>query len=335
MRTVAVLGAGNMGTALAQTIAGNGHDARLWSIEADVLEEIRDRRVNSKYLPDVTLHKRVTPRWTLEESLKGADLALFSVPSQVVRSLARDVAPHLHAGQAVLNVGKGLEEGTDPSTGSGQAKRLSQVLAEELPRRRGVAVMGGPAIASELARGVATAVIIASDDAELAAEIQGTLQNEFFKVQTTADVAGVEIGACLKNVYAIALGMCDGLDYGVNTKAFIASLALDEIVALARALGGDGRSAYGLAGLGDLLTTGFSAHSRNRTLGEKLCSDPDWREFLSTNTVEGVPACRTVRDLAHRLDAPAPLLHAIYGVLFLEEPPAETMRLFLRDFAYD
>ena len=326
MRTVAVLGAGNMGTALAQTIAGNGQTARLWSIETDVLEEMRDRRLNSKYLPGVPLHENITPCWTIAEALAGAWLLLFSVPSQIVRGLARDVVPHIDEDQAVLNAGKGLEENTD--------KRMSDVLAEELPRSRGIAAMGGPAIATEFARGVPTAVIVAAPDVALATEIQAALQNEFFKVDTTTDVAGVELGASLKNAYAIALGMCDGLGHGANTKAFFASLALDELAALSKAMGGEERTAYGLAGLGDLLTTGYSAHSRNRTLGEKLCTDPDWREFVRTKTVEGVAACHAAKELAHRLDVSTPLLHAIFDVLFLDEPPAETMRLFLRDFTY-
>jgi glycerol-3-phosphate dehydrogenase (NAD(P)+) len=326
MRTVAVLGAGNMGTALAQTIAANGHSARLWSIETDVLEEMRDRSLNSKYLPGVALHANVTPCWTIEEALAGAWLVLFSVPSHIVRGLARDAAPHIGREQAVLNAGKGLEEGTD--------KRMSEVLAEELPPHRGIAAMGGPAIATEFARGVPTAVIVGAAEGALSVEIQAAFQNEFFKVDTTDDVAGVELGASLKNAYAIALGMCDGLGYGANTKAFFASLALDEMAGLCRALGGRESTAYGLAGLGDLLTTGYSAHSRNRTLGEKLCTDPDWQEFVRTNTVEGIAACRAAKELAHRLDVSTPLLHAIYDVLFLDEPPAETMRLFLRDFAY-
>ena len=325
MRTVAILGAGNMGTALAQVIAGNGHTVRLWSIETDVLEEIRDRRLNTKYLPGATLHERVMPCWTLQESLAGASLALFSVPSKVLRSLARDAAPHIHARQPVLNAGKGLEEDTN--------KRMSEVLGEELPQHGGIAVMGGPAIAGEFARGVPTAVIVAAADAKLAAEIQDTLQNDFFKVETTTDLAGVELGACLKNAYAIALGMCDGAGYGTNTKAFLASVALAEMAHLSQAVGGQPKTVYGLAGLGDLITTGFNPLSRNRTLGEKLCSGRDWQEFLRTNTVEGVAACRA-RDLALRLDVATPLLHAIYDVVFLDKPPEETMRSFLRDFSY-
>jgi len=315
-----------MGTALAQTISGNGHPVRLWSIEPDILEEIRDRHTNSRYLPGLALNQQVMPCWTIAESLADAWLVIFSMPSQVVRSLARDAAPHIRVEQSVLNVGKGLEEGTD--------KRLSEVLAEEVPQQRGIAVMGGPAIASEFARGVPTAVIVAAADAQLAAEIQGAFQNGFFKVETTRDVAGVELGACLKNAYAITLGMCDGLGYGLNTKGFIASLALGEMAALLTALGGEERTAYGLAGLGDLVATGLSPDSRNRTLGEKLCSEPDWPDFLRTHIVEGVPACRAATALAHRLDIPTPLLHAVHDVLFLKKPPAETMRLFLRDFSY-
>src|SRR3972149_1317883 len=167
MRTVAVLGAGNMGTALAQTMAGNGRRARLWSIEADVLEEMRDRRLNSKYLPGVPLHENVTPCWTIEEALAGAWLVLFSVPSHIVRGLVRDVAPHISGEQAVLNAGKGLEEGTD--------KRMSEVLAEEMPRSGGIAAMGGPAIATEFARGVPTAVIVAGPGGAPGARSPGAL----------------------------------------------------------------------------------------------------------------------------------------------------------------
>ncbi len=326
MRAVAVLGAGNMGTALAQTIAGNGHPVRLWSIETDVLEEIRDRHTNSKYLPGVTLNQQVMPCWTIAESLADAWLVIFSVPSQVVRPLAREAAPHIRVEQAILNVAKGLEDDTH--------LRLSQVLAEELPPQRGIAAMGGPAIASEFAWGVATAVIVAAPDARLLAEIQGALQNDSFKVETTGDVVSVELGGFLKNAYAIALGMCDGLGHGDNTKAFLTTLALQEMAALFRELGGQERTAYGLAGLGDLIARGQNSHGRNRTLGEKLCNDPNWPEFLRTHTAEGVHACRTAKELARRLDLDTPLLDAVYGALFLDRPPAETMRLFLRDFSY-
>jgi len=331
MSTVAVLGAGNMGTALAQVAAGNGHRVHLWSIEEDVLEDIRDHQANGKYLAGVDLHPSIEPCWQLAEALDGAAIAIFSVPSTVLRSLARDAAPHLAAGTVALNVAKGLEE-IEP----GRAKRMSEVLAEELGKgHSAVAGMGGPAIANELARGVPTAVIVASRDAGAAATAQSVLQNEHLKVETSSDLVGVELGATLKNVYAIALGMCDGLGMGTNTKSFIVTLALEEMAALIAAMGGQPRTAYGLAGLGDLLTTGFSPHSRNRTLGEKLCTDPAWPEFSHRTTVEGVGACRIGRQLAYAHDMGAPLLEMVYDVLFEVQPPADTMRAFLQAFAYE
>lgn len=332
-QAVAVLGAGNMGTALAQVIAGNGRAVRLWSIETDVLEEVRDRRHNSKYLDGVPLHPSIEASWDLSGAIHGAQLVIISVPSHIVRTVARDAAPHLQAGQLVLSVAKGLEEGSHPR--SGQALRMSEVLAQELPPplRSAIAGMGGPAIAAELARGVPTAVIVATADRTVTDSIQTTLQNDFLKVETTGDLAGVELAATLKNAYAIALGMCDGLGHGANTKAFVASLALEEMAAVCRAAGGEERTAYGLAGLGDLLTTGYSTHSRNRTLGEKLITDPDWREFVRTRTVEGIAACQAAHEIANSAGLGTPLLDAIREALAGGEP-GEAMRRFLREFAY-
>lgn len=328
METIAVLGAGNMGTALAQVIAANGHRVRLWSIETDVLEEIQQRRTNSKYLAGVSLHEGVQACWVLGQALQGARLAIVSVPSRVVRSLAREMAPHLQPGQMVLNVAKGLEEKAH--------LRMSEVLAQELasPAQPGIASMGGPAIAAEMARGLPTSVIVGAADGDVAAYVQRTLQNEHLKVETTGDIVGLELGATLKNAYAIALGMCDGLGYGMNTKAFVASQALAELAALSTALGGDANTAYGLAGLGDLLTTGYSPHSRNRTLGERLCTDPHWQEFLRSHTVEGVAACRVARELARREGLILPLLEVIHDALFGGRPAAEGMQQFLREFRF-
>ena len=323
---IAVLGAGSMGTAVANAVAGNGHSVRVWSIEYDVLEDVRDNRANAKYLPGVALHEGISASWTFEEALADAELVVLSVPSHIVRTLARDAAPHVRAEQPVLNVAKGLEEETD--------KRLSEVIAEELGRNDGIAAMGGPAIAAEMARGMPTAVVVASQDSGLVSAIRDSFHNEFLKVDTTTDVVGVELGACLKNAYAIALGMCDGMGHGTNTKAFIATLAINEMAALSVAMGGQEATAFGLAGLGDLLTTGYSAHSRNRTLGEKLASGDDPQGFLQRNTVEGVAACRTI-ELAERFSVRAPLLRTVHDIVIGGNDPAGTMSAFMRDFFYD
>ncbi|MBI2913905.1 MAG: NAD(P)-binding domain-containing protein, partial [Chloroflexi bacterium] len=169
-RAIAVLGAGSMGTALAHLAAGNGHPVRVWSIETDVLEEVRDHRRNTKYLPGLDLDSLLEPFWELADALAGADIAVLSVPSHVVRTVAREAAPHLRSTPAVLNVAKGLEEGTD--------LRMSQVLAEEIGGAPGrIASMGGPAVAAELARGTPTAVIVAAERSGPAAAVQAALQN--------------------------------------------------------------------------------------------------------------------------------------------------------------
>jgi glycerol-3-phosphate dehydrogenase (NAD(P)+) len=324
----AVLGAGNMGTALAQVIASNGHHVRLWSIEQDVLEDVRDRRLNVKYLEGVTLDENIEPVWELEKAVSGGRLLVVSVPSQIVRTLSKDIAPFVKPGQLVLNVAKGLEAGTH--------RRMSEVICEELDPAcsRYVGSMGGPAIAIEMARGHPLAVIIGVTDDESRAACQQMLQNKHLKVETSRDVAGVELCATLKNVYSISLGMCDGLGRGTNTKAFLASLALDEMCAIVDALGGQRQTVYGLAGIGDLLTTGFSTHSRNRTLGELLGGRMDWRGFVRDNTVEGVVACQAIKELVAGKSLHLPLLDMIHAVLFDDHSAPGALHGFMEDFSY-
>jgi glycerol-3-phosphate dehydrogenase (NAD(P)+) len=326
-KAVAVLGAGNMGTALAQVIASNGHTVHLWSIEADVLEDIRDHQLNTKYLDGIHLHPNISAAWDMADAVRGVSLVVISVPSQVVGSLARDLAPSLSPDQTVLNVAKGLEGGTH--------RRMSEVLAAAAPAsEQRIGSMGGPAIAIEMARGLPMAIIIGIPDERACADAQGMIQSSHLKVETTTDVVGLELCATLKNVYAIALGICDGLGFGTNTKAFLATVALKEMEAISNSLGGQDQTVFGLAGLGDLITTGFSSHSRNRTLGEKLGAASDWELFLRTNTVEGVAACRAIGELVEGRDLPVRLLHTLREVLFEERPGPEAMRHFLTEFSY-
>ncbi|MFQ6019950.1 MAG: NAD(P)H-dependent glycerol-3-phosphate dehydrogenase [Dehalococcoidia bacterium] len=327
MKTVAVLGAGTAGTAMAHVLASNGSDVRLWGIEAAALNEIGERRRNSKYLPGLELHPRIQAKPDLAEALAGAWLVLFSVPTQAIRSLAQKAAPYLGPEQTLLSVAKGLEVES--------RLRMSQVLAQVLPEglHDRIAAMGGPVIAIELVQGTPTAVVVGAPDIALAQAIREALENDHFKVETTTDICGVELGATLKNIYAIILGMCDGSGYRTNTKSFLGSVAMAEMARLGDALGSQRQTLYSLAGLGDLLTTGFSPHSRNRTFGEKLIGE-DWRQYLDTHTVEGVSACQAVRELARAQGVEAPLLDAVYGVLFQGEPAAATLGRLLRDFSF-
>jgi glycerol-3-phosphate dehydrogenase (NAD(P)+) len=312
---------------MAHVLASNGSDVRLWSIEVEVLDEISKRHRNSKYLPSLDLHPRIQAKRELREALAGAWLALLTVPTHAIRTLAQEAAPHLMPEQALLCVAKGLEERG--------GLRMSQVLAQALPDRLHgrIAAMGGPVIALELVQGTPTAVVVGAADIALAQAVRQALENDHFKVETTTDICGVELGATLKNIYAIILGMCDGIGYRTNTKSFLGSVAMAEMARLGEALGGQRQTLYSLAGLGDLLTTGFSPHSRNRTFGEKLIGE-EWRHYLDTHTVEGVPACRAVRELIQAEGVEAPLLDAVYAVLFEGKPAAATLKSLLRDFSF-
>jgi glycerol-3-phosphate dehydrogenase (NAD(P)+) len=325
--TVAVIGAGNMGTAVAQVVALNGHNVRAWSIETDVLEEMRDKSRNTKYLDGVELHAGIAPVWDLEKAVVGAGVVVLSVPSQIVAGVAKDLSPYVTAGQLVLNVAKGLEAGTN--------RRLSEVIARELGDRRAtIGAMGGPAIAIEMGRGHPTAVIVGYEDAVACQRVQALLHNEWVKVDTTTDLCGLELCSTLKNVYAIALGICDGMGLGANTKAFVATLAMREMAEICEALGGRPETVYGLAGLGDLLTTGYSEHSRNRTLGEKLGSGGDWRTFVREKTVEGVIACGAIKELVAETGIRPALLDTIDSALCEREDARDALGGLFRVFWY-
>src|SRR6266487_1299086 len=247
--TIAVLGAGNMGSAVAQVLASNGHAVRAWSIETDVLEEMRGDARNTKYLAGVELHPRIEAVWELEKAVGGAAVVVLSVPSQIVAGIARDLKPFLRRQQFVLNVAKGLESGTNC--------RLSEVIVRELGEefRPAVGSMGGPAIA--------------------------------------------------------------------------------EMGRICVALGGQAETVYGLAGLGDLLTTGYSQHSRNRTLGEMLGVGGDWQRFVEEKTVEGVPACGAVRELVGESGLALPLLETIDAIICKGAEATLAMGELFRAYRYD
>ncbi len=327
MTTIAVLGAGSAGTALAQVAAGNGHSVRLWSVESAVLSEIQAQSTNARYLASVSLHEGLGICRELREAVSGAEIVIVSVPTHAVRAVVRESAPFLSDRAVVHNVAKGLEKGTD--------LRMSEVIGQELVDGSRIVSMGGPAIATEFAREVPTAVISASAPLGPARVVQEAFQNDYFKVEVSEDLVGVELGATFKNVYAIAMGMCDGLGFGTNTKAFIATVAIDEMDSLITALGGERRTVYGLAGLGDLLTTGYSPHSRNRTLGEKLYTDSDWRQYQRTHTVEGVASAQAAARLADRAGVSVRLLEVVRLSLSKDEHSGDVLSRFLRTFAYD
>ncbi len=266
IESVTVLGAGSWGTALAVHLARIGHTVRLWSIEAEIVAEMVTRRANAVYLPDVGLPPAVRPTTSLDEALDGAELVISTVPSHATRSVMRAVAPLLRPSATVVSAAKGLELET--------LHRMSQVIEQEVVGRHPVVVLSGPSFAVEVAREMPTAVSVACSDLAAAERVQAELRGRLFRLYTTTDVAGVEIGGALKNVIAIAAGVVEGLGLGHNTLAALITRGLAEIMRLAAAEGGRRETLAGLTGLGDLVLTCTGPYSRNRHVGIELSQGP-------------------------------------------------------------
>ncbi|MDO8462925.1 MAG: 3-hydroxyacyl-CoA dehydrogenase NAD-binding domain-containing protein [bacterium] len=324
--TVAILGAGTMGCALATLLAANNYRVRLWSVESDVVRDIATHHRTKKYLPDVILDaERISATGDLAGALVGADGVVFAVPSTAVALVARDARPFLARGAAVLCVAKGID---GPSFSP-----LPAVIARTLGRARGsVAGLAGPAVAAEFVAGTPTAVVIAGT---LAATRlwQRAFARPTFTVQRSRDLIGISWAAALKNVYAIGLGMCDGMAYATNTKALLMERALAEMVTVLRRVRARPETAYGLAGLGDLVTTGFAPSGRNRTFGEMICAsaDCDIPALLTRMTVEGVAASAVAHAWAECTHTTLPLLNMIWRVCHEHADPCDTLAQYLEE----
>lgn len=323
---IAILGAGNMGCALATVLARKRHEVVLWSIEADVVAEIAQSHQTTRYLPDISLDpQHITATGDLAEAVRGARGVIVAVPSHVVQRVAAQIASIISKQTPVLCVAKGIvEEGFVP---------LSDGIAVELGRRRGtVAGLAGPAVATEFAQGTPTTVVCAGIPAATAFW-RRVFQQPSFRVEESRDIVGVSWAATLKNAYAIALGMCDGMRYSLNTKAICTTHALAEMHTFLRSVRAKPETAYGLAGLGDLVTTGFSLHGRNRQFGEKICADPACGipDVLKTMTVEGVAAVAVAHTWARRKRLRLPLLETIWRVCHRRADPCRSLEEYLFD----
>ncbi|HKY32512.1 MAG TPA: NAD(P)H-dependent glycerol-3-phosphate dehydrogenase [Candidatus Polarisedimenticolia bacterium] len=308
---VAILGAGSLGTALAAGLWKAGRRFALWTIEDDVAESLRAYRENVKYLPGIKVPREVEVTTALEEALNGAAAVVIAVPSHVVRTVARRAAPGVPPDAILVSTAKGLEQGT--------LLRMSQVIAEEMPdplKGRIVAV-SGPSLAPELGQGIPTGVDAACEDVELARHVRGALTTRRFRFKIRRDVAGVEAGGTFKNLYAIGAGVCDGLGLGSNTKAALLTKALGEMIVCSRALGGKASTLYGLSGIGDLLVTATSTHSRNRTLGEHLGKGHRVAEVTRgmVSVTEGVDAAQCAHELAVQRKLRLPVAETIHKIL--------------------
>lgn len=313
MRKTAIIGAGSWGTALAALWAVDGRPILLWGNNADRVARIQAERENDDYLPGVALSENVQVSHCFNDC-SDADLVVFVTPSMVLREIAAKLhSAGIRRDALLLSCTKGIEHGT--------GLRMSQVLAEEFPSHD-IAVMSGPNLAVEVARGLPTATVIGCAKQAYAADLQAFLGSELFRIYTSPDVTSIELGGALKNVFALPAGVSDGLGLGDNSKAALVTRSLAELLRLGTAMGGQPRTFYGLSGAGDLIATCFSKHSRNRRVGERLGQAESLQQIQAdTKTVaEGIPTARGAYECARRLGVETPIIDQVYAVLYQEKP---------------
>jgi glycerol-3-phosphate dehydrogenase (NAD(P)+) len=323
MSIVAVVGAGSWGTALAVHLGRIGHDVRLWVRESDLAADMQASRVNHIFLPGVGLPSSVAPCSTFEEALGGAEFVLLAVPSHGLRSVLRTAGPLVPASAVLVSAAKGLETDT--------LLRMSEVIAQELGEGRPIVALSGPSFAAEVARELPTAVSVASADFAAAERVQREFRGRHFRIYATVDVIGVEIGAALKNVIAIAAGVTEGLGLGHNALAALITRGLAEISRLACALGGQRETLAGLAGLGDLVLTCTGNLSRNRHVGMELGRGRRLDEILAgmQMVAEGVKTTGAALALGARHGVELPIAAQMAEVLAGRRDPREALETLM------
>lgn len=313
-RSVAVLGAGAWGTVVASLVARNGHSVRLWAHRPELAELIQAERRNAAYAPTLPLPSNITATSSLTQAVENADLAFVVIPTAGIRTLAMQLHDIGFAG-ALVSCSKGLEVGS--------LNRISQIVAEVLPAAR-FAVLSGPNLAGEIAAGLPATATVASASHDLAVRVQRLMQQPTFRLYTSADVAGVEAGGALKNVIALASGISDGLGIGENARAALITRGLAELVRLGVALGGETRTFYGLAGLGDLVATCSSNRSRNHQAGVRLANGETLEDILASGlTAEGIPTVKAVNESELGSATDMPISREVYRVLFERKDPRQ------------
>jgi glycerol-3-phosphate dehydrogenase (NAD(P)+) len=320
MTELAILGGGSWGTALAVVLSPRFDRVRLWVRRPELAEAMETRRENSEYLPGVTIPPNVSVCSKLAGSIQGADMLLSVVPSHAVRAIFSEASPARHV--AVVSATKGLE--------AGSLCRVSQVIADA-SRARPIAVLSGPSFAMEAASGRPTAVVVASVDEELAASVQCALSGPSFRVYTSNDPIGVELGGAYKNVVAIGAGVCHGLGLGHNAVAALITRGLAEMTRLAVKMGAQAQTLAGLAGLGDLVLTCTGSLSRNRMVGEQLARGRDIAEILGAMhmVAEGVGTAHSIVELGRLHGVDLPIATQMDAVLHAGRPPREAIRLLM------
>lgn len=325
MAKAGVIGAGSWGTALTVLLNKNGHDVTVWSIDPKEIDMLSSEREHKSKLPGVKIPENVLFTTDLETALKGKDFLVMAVPSAFTRETAKKMTSYVEKDQIIVDVAKGIEEGT--------LMTLSQQIHEEIPQAD-VAVLSGPSHAEEVGRGLPTVVVIGSKRKETALYLQQMFMNKVFRVYTSPDVLGIELGGALKNVIALAAGIADGLGYGDNTKAALITRGVVEISKLGVAMGGAKESFSGLTGMGDLIVTCASIHSRNRRAGVLIGQGKTMQEAMDEvkMVVEGVYSTKAAVELGKKYDISMPIVNAVNDVLFNgKDPRTAVNELMMRE----
>lgn len=325
MLKVGVLGAGSWGTALALLLNRNGHDVTVWSIDKAEVEMLQNEREHKSKLPGVKIPQELKITNNAKEAVVGMDFVVLAVPSVFTRSTARSVKDFVVPGQKLVNVAKGIEETT--------LMTLSEQIEEEIPQAD-VAVLSGPSHAEEVGRGIPTTCVVGAKTRETAEYLQKAFMNEVFRVYTSPDILGIELGGSLKNVIALAAGIADGLGYGDNTKAALITRGITEIARLGVKMGGKIETFSGLTGIGDLIVTCASVHSRNRKAGVLMGQGKTMKEAMDEvkMVVEGVYSAKAAIKLAEKYNVSMPLIEQVNKVLFEDKSAADAVKeLMLRD----
>ena len=321
--TIAIIGAGSWGTALSAVLGQAGWRVQLWARRADIAEAIARHRRNPEYLSEFELPPSVEATADLGRAAAGASILIMAVPSQGMRVVCDQLAPHVTPDQGLVSAAKGLEHET--------GRRLSELIEDRLGLKGGgrIAVLSGPNLAPEVAAGVPTATVAACENGEFANQVQAALSTPRFRVYTNPDVLGVELGGALKNIIAIGAGVGDGIGFGDNTKAALLTRGLAEITRLGVALGACAETFRGLSGMGDLVATCAGRKSRNHTVGYELAQGRKLADILSDHlpqVPEGVETTRAALRLAERAGVEMPIAAAVHAILFEEVDPREAVR---------
>jgi len=311
---ISVIGAGSWGTALSNLVAAIGRDVSIWDVDQELLDSIDLTRENKKYLPGRKIHENVRIAGSLEDCAADTGFVVFAVPSQHFRAALTSALPYMTKEAIIVNVSKGIELGS--------LKTVSAISKEIAPERV-YTVLSGPSHAEEVVDGMPTTVAVASSDAMAAESVRDVFMTENFRVYTQDDVIGVELGGALKNIIALGAGISDGMGFGDNTKAAIITRGITEMARLGERMGANPETFYGLSGIGDLVVTCTSKHSRNKRCGTMIGQGVDPKEAIERvgMIVEGIPTAEAARDLAGKLGVEMPITEAICRIVSGEVPP--------------